>query len=73
LEDLGMKLPDCMYDYREDIQELNSEGRKVFEICHWCEGEIYEGDNRYNINDIFIHEECIDNYLEDGMFDECYM
>ena len=68
----SMKLPECMYDYREDIQEVNSTN-EPFEICDWCEEEIYLGENRYNVNDIFIHERCIDNYLEDGLFDDIFM
>lgn len=68
-----MNLTESMYDYRADIQEINSTPRKAIGRCFHCEEKIFEGEDRYCFKEGFIHKDCIDFYYEDGLFDDINM
>lgn len=42
----------------------------VFAMCDHCGGEIYEGEEYYDIDGQYIHEDCLRDFAED-YFSEC--
>ncbi|MGG5461470.1 hypothetical protein [Clostridium sp. B9] len=48
-------MPDCCYEYGNDEEEL----KVAFECTH-CGNEIYVGDDYYEIGDMKLCCECID-------------
>lgn len=49
-------IPECMYDYRFEIEEA-----EVICNCSECGEEIYEGDTHYEIGPECYCEECMEN------------
>ena len=38
---------------------------RIFTHCDYCGGEIYEGEDYYNIDDKRIHDDCIYDYCRE--------
>lgn len=50
----------CMYDYRHE----NSSAKQMYE-CSDCGYGIFLGDTYYEINDVFICEDCMEQYKKE--------
>jgi hypothetical protein len=49
-----------------DSWKLNPPEPKVVHRCEQCDGEIYEGEEMYRLNDgTIIHTRCFDEYAQD--------
>lgn len=60
-------LPDSMYDYRPDNNEMY--GREEHEHigeCHMCGEDIYDNDEYTYCNDALFHEDCLIDYQEEN-------
>lgn len=40
---------------------------KVFAMCDHCGGEIYEGEEYYEIDGDLIHEDCLLDYVKENL------
>lgn len=52
-------IPDCMYDYRREEPPA-----KIVDVCDFCGGNIYEGEEYYDFNGDIRCELCVDEYVE---------
>ena len=43
---------------------------KIYGLCYFCGGEIYEGDTVYVIDGQYIHEDCLEDFAR-GYFADC--
>lgn len=41
------------------------DNEKVFSNCDHCDGEIYAGEDYYQIEDSLLHEDCLESYVKD--------
>lgn len=65
-------LPDCMYEHRLDMNEVNA-GNKKIGNCYHCESDLYDDDEPYEIKKILICEHCIDYFKRASEYTELYM
>lgn len=54
-----------MYNFSDNY--LNPPQDRIFGRCEHCRGEIYEGDYIYEIDGIFVHEDCLEDYVRDNI------
>lgn len=66
------KLPDCMYDYRPDIQEVNSANKKIG-VCLHCDYDLFSDDEPYEIGETLICQHCIDYFKRASEETELYL